>query len=95
MSSYISDIPAHSPSSPLSPKLTPDLSSSSRSSPEPPSLSPLALDRFPPELRIIIFDHIKNTGPSALFNLILTCQEMYDRFTPLLYTRITVDQDNA
>ncbi|OCF54036.1 hypothetical protein L486_08476 [Kwoniella mangroviensis CBS 10435] len=95
MSSYISDIPAHSPSSPLSPKLTPDLSSSSRSSPQPPSLSPLALDRFPPELRIIIFDHITYAGPSALFNLILTCQAMYDRFTPLLYTRITVDQSNA
>ncbi|WWD00883.1 hypothetical protein V866_007821 [Kwoniella sp. B9012] len=94
MSTYISDIPAHSPTPPLSSKITPTMSSSS-CSPQPPSFSPLALDRFPPELRIIIFDHIKHTGPSAIFNLILTCQEMYDRFTPLLYTRITVDQSNA
>ncbi|WWD07363.1 hypothetical protein V865_005461 [Kwoniella europaea PYCC6329] len=69
--------------------------SSSSSSPQPPCLSPLGLDRFPPELRIIIFDYIQHAGPSALFNLILTCQEMYDRFTPMLYTRITVDQNNA
>ncbi|WVW78142.1 hypothetical protein I302_100093 [Kwoniella bestiolae CBS 10118] len=71
------------------------------SSPSPPSLSPhppsspLALDRFPPELRIIIFDHLKHTGHAALFNLVSTCQEMYDQYTPYLYKRIAFDRSNA
>ncbi|WVW78144.1 hypothetical protein I302_100095 [Kwoniella bestiolae CBS 10118] len=70
-------------------------SSSPPPSPQPSFSSPLALDRFPPELRIIILDHIQHTGPSALFNLISTCQEMYNQFTPHLYERITIDKSNA